>query len=169
MKASSFPHSLLSGLAALGLALHGAAAEESPLAKPLRPFDQNKDGKLTGQELVLARQASKRGGRQAEPSPENWKRILNRRRENWKREQVKALDANEDGNLDDAENKRAEEIWSGMEQEFTRLRDDILRKYDANDDGELTGNEREASRKESDRRREEIERQAMQAAAKPAD
>ena len=135
---------------------------DSPLAKPLQPFDQNKDGKLTGQELVLARQAHNRGGKPLETNPQRIKEFMERRKAEWKRQEMKALDGNADGKLDDTEQQRAEMIWSEIAREFDQVREEILRKYDLNDDGDLNQKEREASRNESDSRRQAIERKVME-------
>ena len=139
-----------------------ASGAESPLAKPLQPFDQNKDGKLTGQELVLARQAHNRGGKPLETSRRRTREFLERRKAEWKRQETRTLDGNADGKLDDVELRRADMIWAEIAREFEQVRDEILRKYDLNDDGELSQKEREASGNESDSRRKAIEQKVME-------
>lgn len=148
-----------------------APAQDSPLARPLRKFDQNKDGKLTGEELVLARQAHNRGGKELEFDARRLQEFMDRRKQDWKRQQTKFLDENGDGQVDEAEERRAETVWAEIAKEYEQLRKDLLRKYDRNDDGELNGPEREASRGENNSRRNSIEQKVMEryrAAAKPA-
>ncbi|MDB6071933.1 MAG: hypothetical protein JWL81_3104 [Verrucomicrobiales bacterium] len=151
---------------------NSAWSADSPLPKPLRKFDADKDGKLTGDELIRARQAHNRGGREPEVREGQWKEILERRKKTWLQQQNGNLDLNKDGNLDDAEKERAEKIWGEIADGLGKLRWEILKKYDKNDDGDLNQTEREASRKESDERRAAIEKQAMEShranAAKPA-
>jgi Ca2+-binding EF-hand superfamily protein len=159
-------------LGILTLLAVGAMAQESPLAKPLQKFDLNKDGKLTGEELVLARQAHNRGGKELEFDARRMREFMDRRKQDWKRQQNKFLDENGDGKIDEAEERRGETVWAEIAKEYEQLRKDILRKYDRNDDGDLTGPEREASRAENNRRRNEIEQKVMdryrESAAKPA-
>lgn len=157
---------LLRLAACAGLALLGSTtawSADSPLPKPLRKFDADKDGKLTGDELVRARQAHNRGGREPEVSESQWREIMERRKKNWLQQHTETLDLNKDGNLDDAEKERAEKIWNEIAEGLGKLRWEILKKYDQNDDGDLNQAEREASRKESEQRRAEIEKQAMEA------
>ena len=148
--------------------LSGVVAEESPLAQPLRKFDANNDGKLTGDELVLARQAFNRGGKGLENGPKFFKEVSERRRKNWKEQQAKVLDLNGNGMLEEDENKRADMIWAEMSGEFDKVRAELLKKYDKNDDGELTQQEWEASRGEFDAKRKAIEDKVMAAHPKPA-
>lgn len=142
-------------------------AEESPLAKPLRKFDRNKDGKLTGDEVVLARQAFNRGGRELDnggrPNPE----FLQRRQRSWREQNMTFLDLNGNGSLEDDEKKRADTVWEAIAARQENLRVELLLKYDTNDDGELNDEERRASRNESETKRREIEKQVMAAHPKP--
>lgn len=138
-----------------------ASAQDSPLAKPLRKFDQNKDGKLTGEELVLARQAHNRGGKELEFNARRMKEFMDRRKEDWKRQQTNFLDENGDGQIDEGEQRRTETVWAEIAKEYEQLRKDLLHKYDRNDDGELTGTEREASRRENNSLRNGIEQKVM--------
>lgn len=151
----------LSALGMLTLLATGVSAQDSPLAKPLRKFDQNKDGKLTGEELVLARQAHNRGGRELEFDARRMKEFMDRRKAEWKEQQTKFLDTNGDGKIDGEESQRADTIWAEIEKEYDLLRKDLLRKYDKNDDGELNGPEREASRGENNSRRNSLEQKVM--------
>ncbi len=159
---SSFLLLFLSFLAATPL-----LAQESPLAKPLRKYDTNKDGKLIGEELVQARQAFNRGGKDLETDAKFFKQISERRKRNWREQQLKVLDLNGNGTLEAEEEKRAEAIWAEINLASDKLRADLLRKYDKNDDGQLDQAERDASRPEFDAKRKEIETKAMAAQAKP--
>lgn len=167
-------NTLLRLAACTGFALLTTTAwsADSPLPKPLRKFDADKDGKLTGDELIRARQAHNRGGREPEVNAGQWREMMERRKKNWLQQQNGKLDLNQDGKLDDAEKDRAEKIWSEIADGLGKLRWEIVKKYDKNDDGDLNQAEREASRKESDERRAEIEKKAMEAhpadAVKPA-
>lgn len=144
------------------------SAQDSPLAKSLRKFDANKDGKLSGEEQVQARQAFNRGGRDlgnnGRPNPE----FFERRKKNWLEQQVKFLDLNGNGTLEDDETKRADLIWEEIAAGMETMRAELTRKYDKNDDGELTQQEREASRGEFDTKRREIENKVMAAHPGPA-
>ncbi len=148
--------------------LAAASAEESPLAKPLRKFDANKDGKLTGNEVVMARQAFNRGGKDLQMDGQALKEIMERRKRTWKEQQLGYLDLNGDGKLDDTETKRGDLVWEEIAKEFDKTRMEILVKYDQNDDGELSDKERQASRGEFETRRKEIEVKAMAAHPKPS-
>lgn len=146
------------------LVLATAAAAE-PLAEPLRKFDKDKDGKLTGDELVKARQSHRRGGREAEPSSRKWKEILDRIRGGWEERNQSKFDRDGKG-LSPEERKEMEAVWKRTAERLTALRDEILRKYDRNDDGELNDAERSASRPESERRRLQVEQEELAAAGK---
>ena len=139
-----------------------AGAQDSPLAKPLRKFDKDKDGKLTGDEVVKARQAFNRGGKNPELGADDWKEMMGRRKGEWRQRYLKDLDTNSDGTLDDAEKKESNKLWSELEVELEKLREEIIAKYDKNDDGDLTQGEREASRRETETRRLEIEKAFME-------
>ena len=143
-------------------------AQDSPLAKPLQPFDTNKDGKLTGEEVVLARQAFNRGGKELEFNPRAVNEFMERRKKTWREQQLAYLDLDGNGSIDETENKRAELIWSEMRAEFDKSRAEMLLKYDKNDDGELNQQEREASRPEWDARRKAIEEKVMASHPKPS-
>lgn len=130
---------------------------EEALPRPLRRFDTNKDGKLTGEELMLARQAHNRGGRPAEPTADQWRETLGRFKNQWMRRNMDVLDLNGDGTLDEAERERMERAWREIAEGITAVRVEITKKYDENDDGELNNEERQKSRRESDRRRREVE------------
>jgi hypothetical protein len=136
-------------------------AQDSPLAKPLRKFDRNKDGKLTGEEFVAARQAHNRGGKELEYGPRRIEEFMERRRNSWFSTHTALLDTNKDGSLDEAEKAKAEKVWAEIAQDAEKIRRDITRKYDKNDDGELTGQERDASRREFDQLRTESEKRIM--------
>ena len=155
-------------IALLALTLGTVLAQDSPLAKPLRKFDANKDGKLTGDEQALARQAFNRGGRNLENNGRPNREFFERRKKNWKEQQMTFLDLNGNGTLEDDENKRADLVWGEISAEFEKVRSEITRKYDTNDDGELTQQEREASRGEMEIIRREIETRVMAAHPKPA-
>ncbi len=145
------------------LALPPAPAADSPLAPPLRKFDRNGDGKLLGDEVVLARQAFNRGGRDPDLSPEIWNEILSQRRKDWEKAQRQALDADRDGQLSDLEKRRRDAIWADIAQASAALRDELTRKYDRNDDGQLSDQERQPSRAEAESRRRDIEKTALAA------
>lgn len=131
------------------------------LAPALRRFDKDKDGKLTGEELKLARQAHNRGGREIEPNPGRWKEMLQRQERDFTNRFRKDFDANNDGNLDDTERGEMREVWKQIAAKLTTIRDTITAKYDRNDDGELNDGERRASRDESNRLRREAEDQCL--------
>lgn len=140
-----------------------ADAQQNALAKPLRKFDRNGDGRLEGDELRLARQAHNRGGRPAEPNPGRWRDILERLEREFLRRREKDFDTDHNGQLSDQERQQARSVWRKIAAEITALRDDITARYDRNDDGELNDDERSASRAESERRRREIEETIMAA------
>lgn len=139
------------------------AAQQNSLAKPLRKFDRNGDGRLEGDELRLARQAHNRGGRPAEPNPGRWRDILDRLEREFLRRREKDFDTDNSGQLSGEERQQARSAWRKIATEITTLRDDITARYDRNDDGELNDDERNASRAESERRRREIEESIMAA------
>ena len=97
-----------------------------------------------------------------ETSRRRTREFLERRKAEWKRQETRTLDGNADGKLDDVELRRADMIWAEIAREFEQVRDEILRKYDLNDDGELSQKEREASGNESDSRRKAIEQKVME-------
>ncbi len=148
---------------ALLLLLASSHAADSPLAPPLRKFDRNQDGKLTGEEVVLARQAFNRGGRDPDLSPEIWSEILSQRRKDWEKAQRQALDADRDGKLSDQEKQRRDAIWADIAQASAALRDELTRKFDRNDDGQLSDQERQPAQAESDSRRRDLEQKALAA------
>lgn len=153
-------------LAHLTCALPAFAQEKKPdpsqdLAAPLRKFDSDKDGKLTGDELKRARQEHNRGGREAEPNPRKWREQLDRREKEFTQQRQRDFDLNGDGKLDDGERKELRGVWQKIAEKFTGVRVTITEKYDRNDDGELNEQERNASREESDRLRREIENQLV--------
>ena len=154
--------------ALFALAPGSLSAQDSPLAKPLRSFDVNNDGKLTGDEVVQAQQAFNRGGKKLENGGRSPKEFSERRKRYWLEQQAKALDLNGDGSLQENESKRAEIIWNQISGEFDKIRAELLRKYDKNNDGELNEQERDASRGEYEARRKAIEEKAMAANPKPA-
>lgn len=142
-----------------------SAAVAEPLAEPLRKFDKDNDGKLTGDELVKARQSHRRSGREAEPTSRRWKDILERLRTGWEERNASKFDADGKG-LSPEERKEMETVWKRTAGRMTVVRDEILRKYDRNDDGELNDSERGASRQESERRRLQVEQEELAAAGK---
>jgi hypothetical protein len=131
------------------------------LPAPLRKFDTDHDGKLTGDELKLARQSHNRGGREIEPNAGRWKEILQRQEKDFADRFRKDFDANGDGKLDDTERGEMREVWKQVAARLTTIRDTITAKYDRNDDGELNDGERRASRDESNRLRREAEDQCL--------
>ena len=143
------------------------SAQDSPLAKPLRSFDGNNDGKLTGEEMVQAQQAFNRGGKKLENGGRSPKEFAERRKRGWLEQQTKALDLNGNGSLEENETKRAEVIWGQISGEFDKVRSELLRKYDKDNDGELNQQERNASRGEFEARRKAIEEKAMAANPRP--
>jgi Ca2+-binding EF-hand superfamily protein len=154
--------------ALLALAPGLLSAQESPLAKPLRAFDTNNDGKLTGEEVVQAQQAFNRGGKKLENGGRPPKEFAERRKRSWLEQQAKSLDLNGNGSLEENESKRAEIIWNQISAEFDKVRADLLRKYDKDNDGELNEQERNASRGEYEARRKAIEEKVMAANPRPA-
>jgi len=134
---------------------------ESGLAAPLRKFDRDKDGKLTGDELKAARQAHNRGGRDAEPNPNRWREILERQEKEFTRRREKDFDTSGDGKLDDGERGEMREVWRTIAGRYKNVREAMTAKYDRNDDGELNEQERNASRSESDRLRRQAEDQGI--------
>jgi Ca2+-binding EF-hand superfamily protein len=148
--------SIFPWLLALSIAA-STSAQQNSLAKPLRKFDRNGDGRLEGDELRLARQAHNRGGRPAEPNPGRWRDMLERLEREFLRRREKDFDADANGQLSDGERQQARTIWRKIAGEITMLREDITARYDRNDDGELNDAERTASRSESEQRRREIE------------
>lgn len=127
------------------------------LAKPLRKYDTNKDGQLTGDELRLARQAFNRGGKAPEMSADDWQGVLDYFKGDWRKRNFSKLDLNADGKLDDAEKERVQKIWGGIAAQLTTMRAELVLKYDKNDDGNVTREERRAFDPEFGRRRFEIE------------
>jgi hypothetical protein len=149
-------------LAAAALAQDAPKSDDSKdLAPALRRFDKDKDGKLAGDELKLARQAHNRGGREIEPNPGRWKEMLQRQERDFTSRFRKDFDTNSDGNLDDMERGEMREVWKLVAAKLTTIRDSITSKYDRNDDGELNDGERRASREESNRLRREAEDQCL--------
>jgi Ca2+-binding EF-hand superfamily protein len=133
------------------------------LAPALRKFDLDHDGKLTGDELKLARQAHNRGGRDPLPDAGTWKEMLQRQEKDFADRHRKDFDANGDGKLDDTERGEMREVWKQIAAKLTSIRDTIIAKYDRNDDGQLNDGERRASRDESNRLRREAEDQCLAA------
>ena len=143
------------------------------LAFPLRKYDLNKDGLLTGDEVRLARQAHNRGGREAEPTENRWRDILSRLENEFTRRRRKDFDLNGDGKTEGPEQEEMRKVWRKIAERYSVVRREITAKYDRNDDGELSEQERNDSREESERRRREIEERAVtewraSRAAKPA-
>lgn len=137
------------------------AQDRKTLAGPLRKFDANRDGKLEGRELVLARQAHNRGGREAEPNPGRWRDLLERLEREFMNRRRRDFDENGDGKLDGGEERDARKVWEAISEGMTRIREEVTAKYDRNDDGELNEAERGDSRKETDRMRRELEERVM--------
>jgi len=156
---------LLTLLAATAAA---APTADPSLARALRKFDSNQDGKLTGEELTQARQAHNRGGKELETDPKQIQEFMERRKADWKKQNLKWLDKNNDGKIEGPEDQQAESIWKEIAEGYSLLRKDIMKKYDINDDGDLSQQEREASRAESDRRRRDIEQKVMAKYRPPA-
>lgn len=129
----------------------------SDLAKPLRKYDANKDGKLTGDELRLARQAFNRGGKAPEMSADDWQGVLDYFKGDWRKRNFDKLDTNHDGKLDEAEKERVQTIWGEIAAQLTSTRVELVSKYDKNDDGNVTREERRDFDPEFNRRRREIE------------
>ena len=154
--------------ALFALTFGAVSAQDSPLAEPLRKFDSNKDGKLTGGEQDQARQAFNRGGRNLENNGRPNREFFERRKRSWKEQQMKFLDVNGNGTLEEDETKRADLIWEEISTGFEKFRAEIIRKYDKNDDGELTQQERETSRGEMETKRREVETKVMAAHPNPA-
>ncbi|HEX2746354.1 MAG TPA: hypothetical protein VHM91_00035 [Verrucomicrobiales bacterium] len=148
--------------------LSSAPAQETPqpdaskdLPPTLKKYDRDHDGKLTGDELKLARQAHNRGGRDAEPDAGRWREILQRQEKEFTERRRKDFDTNSDGKLDDGERNELRAVWKLISVRLTTIRDTITAKYDRNDDGELNDGERYASRDESNRLRREAEDQCI--------
>ena len=159
--------------AVLLLALSAALArsqDAGTLAAPLRRFDADRNGRLDGNELVLARQAHNRGGREAEPTARRWKDILGRLERDFLERRRRDFDTSGDGRLDDAERAEATRVWKSLADPLTTLRREITARHDRDDDGELDDRERDASRPDFERRRRELEDKAIAAwkAARPA-
>lgn len=140
------------------------------LAKPLRKYDTNKDGKLTGEEMRLARQAFNRGGKAPEMSTDDWQGVLDYFKGDWRKRNFSKLDLNADGKLDDSEKERVQKIWNEISAQLTSTRTELVLKYDKNDDGNVTRDERRAFDPEFGRRRFEIEAEVLdkQAASEQA-
>jgi EF hand len=161
--AIAFPMRKCALLILIGLCVPAGAQEGATpagageLAAPLRKFDRDGDGRLSGEELKLARQAHNRGGRDAEPGPGRWREILARQEREFVRRRERDFDANGDGKVDDHERGAMRAVWKRIADQYAELRATITAKYDRNDDGELNDRERNASRQESDRLRREIE------------
>ncbi|RYD33496.1 MAG: hypothetical protein EOP86_13250 [Verrucomicrobiaceae bacterium] len=131
------------------------------LARPLRKYDTDKDGKLTGMELHLARQAFNRGGKAPEMSTDDWQGVLDYLQGECRKRHFAKLDTNGDSKLDDAEKQRFQAVWKQVAARLTTLRAELVLKYDKNDDGNVTRGERRAFDPEFNRRRLEIENDAM--------
>lgn len=132
------------------------------LARPLRKFDTNKDGKLTGDEVRLARQAFNRGGKDPEMTADLWQGILDYYFGEWRKRNYKVFDTDADGKLNDGEKEQAKKLWEEVPPQLVTLRDELIRKYDKNDDGNVTKDERRPYESEFNRRREEIEQAIIQ-------
>ena len=133
------------------------AQDRKTLAGPLRKFDANRDGKLEGRELVLARQAHNRGGREAEPNPGRWKGMLERLEREFMNRRRRDFDENGDGKLDEGERGEARKVWEAISEGMAGIRDEVTARYDRNDDGELNDAERGESKKETERLRRQLE------------
>ncbi len=133
------------------------AQDRKTLAGPLRKFDANRDGKLEGRELVLARQAHNRGGREAEPNPGRWKGMLERLEREFMNRRQRDFDEDGDGKLDEGERGEARKVWEAISEGMAGIRDEVTARYDRNDDGELNDAERGESKKETERLRRELE------------
>lgn len=133
------------------------AQDRKALAGPLRKFDANGDGKLEGRELVLARQAHNRGGREAEPNPGRWREMLERFEREFMTRRQKDFDEDGDGKLDEGERREARKVWEAISEGMGRIREEVTAKYDRNDDGELSEAERGDSKKETERLRRQLE------------
>ena len=127
------------------------------LAWPLRKYDANHDGLLTGDEVRLARQAHNRGGRDAEPSENRWREILGRLENEFSRRRRKDFDLNNDGKTEGPEQEAMRQVWKKIAGRYSVVRQEVTAKYDRDDDGELSEQERNDSRGESERRRREVE------------
>lgn len=138
------------------------AQDRKTLAGPLRKFDANRDGKLEGRELVLARQAHNRGGREAEPNPGRWRDLLERLEREFMNRRRRDFDENGDGKLDEGEEREARKVWEAISEGMTRIREQVTARYDRNDDGELNDEERRESKKETERLRRELEERALE-------
>ena len=68
-------------------------------------------GKLTDEELTQARQAHNRGGKELETDPKRIQEFMERRKADWKKQNQKWLDENNDGKIDGPEEQQAETIW----------------------------------------------------------
>jgi len=93
-------------------------------AEMLRKYDADKDGTLGDEERKAA---------------------FDEMRDRWR---LRRFDRNDDGKLDEAESAAAQEADTRSEQrrrEFAQMRDDMTKKHDANGDGKLTGEERQAA------------------------
>jgi len=120
-------------------------------AELLQRFDKNGDGRIDDDERIDAREAMRAGQndrKMAGGSPQLRARMLER------------FDKNQDGRLDDTERaeaqKAARERGIGMETEKSRpmarlpegrLREEALKRFDANGDGQLDESERAEMRK----------------------
>lgn len=132
------------------------------LARPLRKFDTNKDGKLTGEEVRLARQAFNRGGRDPEMTADMWQGVLDYYFGEWRKRNYKILDTDADGKLNDGEKEQARKLWEDVPPQLSTLRDELVRKYDKNDDGNVTKDERRSFDREFNRRRDVIEQAVIE-------
>ncbi|RFC51482.1 MAG: EF hand/EF hand [Verrucomicrobia bacterium] len=137
------------------------AQDRKTLAGPLRKFDANRDGKLEGRELVLARQAHNRGGREAEPNPGRWRDMLERFEREFMNRRRRDFDENGDGKLDEGELREARKVWEAISEGMARVREEVTARYDRNDDGELNDEERRESKKETERLRRELEERVL--------
>ncbi len=126
------------------------------LAAPLQKYDSDHDGKLNPTELKTARQAHRRGGRDAEPKPERWKQFMNGLRDDLLAKHITTFDADKDGKVQGPEHETFLHVWTEIEKEYLVLRYELVAKYDHNDDGELNDKERFEGRPETIRRRKQI-------------